>query len=118
MSLASSDMCVQGIEPSGSTIMAPPSCAGCPILRPCMTPSRAMVTTSLARTAGPSSTQSGHLGARNLVADPLLVGQHREIDLQPAPEVRGLTGRRLTDQEQARAGVFDAEAIAMQLHRV
>ena len=29
-------------------------------------------------------TQRGHLGARRHVADPLLVGEHREVDPHPA----------------------------------
>src|SRR5947208_8242840 len=57
------------------------------------------------------------LGSDRLVADPLLIGQHRYIDSPATPEVLCLTWGRLTDQHETAAGGFELLPSAVQLHR-
>lgn len=61
---------------------------------------------------------SAHLRPDRLVADALLIRQHRYIDSEPAAEMRGVTRSGLSDQHETRAGGPELVLGAVQLHGV
>ena len=62
--------------------------------------------------------QTAHPGPDRFVARAMLVGEHGELDVLPSPEVGGVPGRQLTDQDQVRACGLELLSGAVQLDRV
>ena len=119
LSPASSDMWDQTTRFPGAITIDPPSCAGCPIVRPCVFPVRKVVIRPFASDSRPE--QFAHrrdLRAGGLVALALLVGEHRQLDPLTTAEVRGVPGRQLADQYHIRACGLELLPGAIQLDRV
>ncbi len=119
LSPALADMCDQATSPSGPTTSEPPSCAAFPIVRVWILRLRAPARRPF-DDAGRAE-QLGHardLRAGGPVADPLLVGEHWQLDPLPPAELGGVARGRLSDQHEIDAGGLEITPGAIQLDRV
>ena len=62
--------------------------------------------------------EAADLGADGLIARPVLVSQHGQLDLLATPEVRGVTRAQLADQDEVGARRVELFPGAVQLDRV